>query len=203
MPTAEEFLVDGLRDQGVPEEHIKTIVWLGRRKPLLTIVTSLAPELLFALNLMLLVARFLVVALTLFGFNASAADWFCEEAASQRDGNVVRTCGIGEARWEATARAQALETARLEFNRLCDLSSDCYGRPVSVRPGRTSCKKSKVGFQCHRLFIFTIDPEMTIVRERPRQVREGEVVPILSYMLSGKEFVAGPKGETMIRVPEE
>lgn len=88
---------------------------------------------------------------------AQAEGWLCQEVASQRSGNVVRSCGVGLGADENAARRDAFENARTEFNALCSASTDCDGHEVSVYPERTSCEpESGGGYKCYRLLVFTI-----------------------------------------------
>lgn len=89
----------------------------------------------------------------------SGPGWLCEEVASQRKGNSIYACGIGSGADETTARTQAFDNARAEFNQVCEASDDCRGRQVSVSPERTSCKKENANIKCYRLVVFQIgDP---------------------------------------------
>ena len=90
---------------------------------------------------------------------APAEGWLCTEAASQRSGDVIRSCGVGYGSDENGARRDAFDNARTEFSALCDVSDDCRGREVSVTPERTSCEPTvEGGYKCYRLLVFTLGP---------------------------------------------
>ena len=82
--------------------------------------------------------------------------WFCKEVSSQRAGNVIKSCGVGNGSDENAARAAAFENAKKEFGSVCTLSTDCRGRAISVTPERTTCEKEGAGYKCYRLIVFTI-----------------------------------------------
>lgn len=89
----------------------------------------------------------------------AAEDWFCKEVASQRSGNLVKSCGVGTGIDENAARSSAFENAKQEFGRLCTISADCRGRAVTVSPERTSCEKEEKNYKCYRMLVFAIgDP---------------------------------------------
>ncbi len=86
-----------------------------------------------------------------------AGKWFCEQESGKRDGTVIWSCGIGEGLNEAAAREAALRAAFREFHMICDSSADCYRRPVTTDPQRTSCKHLQNGLWiCTRLIISTL-----------------------------------------------
>lgn len=86
-----------------------------------------------------------------------SGSWMCEQTASKRNGSIIYSCGVGEGLTEGEARAQALRDAFREFNAICDESSDCKGRPKTVDPQRTSCKKDPKGYVvCYRLIVTTL-----------------------------------------------
>ena len=94
--------------------------------------------------------------LLIIGNNAySSNSWLCTEEASQRRGNSIYSCGIGEAGDEAEARLRALDSAKTEFSRLCEASDDCRGHKIDVEPGRTTCESGE-RYKCYRLVIFKI-----------------------------------------------
>jgi hypothetical protein len=98
-----------------------------------------------------------IIAISLFGSVAVAEGWLCTEAASQRSGDVIRSCGVGYGSDENAARRDAFDNARIEFGALCDTSDDCRGREVSVTPERTSCEPTADGgYKCYRLLVFTL-----------------------------------------------
>lgn len=85
-----------------------------------------------------------------------AADWLCQEEASQRHGNEIYACGIGAGKDENDARLDAFDNAKKEFERICQISDDCKGRMISVRPQRTACEQKPKNYSCHRLVVFEI-----------------------------------------------
>ncbi len=87
----------------------------------------------------------------------AATDWLCTEEASQRKGNAIYACGIGDGRDENEARSKAFLNAKAEFARICDASDDCRGHRVSAEPARTACE----GLRCYRLVVFTIGQSAT------------------------------------------
>lgn len=91
----------------------------------------------------------------------AAENWLCTTESSQARGNQVFSCGIGYGRDEDAARTKAFESAKSEFNRLCEISSNCRGRTVSVDPKRTTCDGENGKYKCYRLIVFTIGDEMS------------------------------------------
>ena len=101
----------------------------------------------------------LIALLALASFVSSAfavEDWLCKEVASQRSGNLIKSCGVGIGADENEARATAFENAKKEFGRVCTISSDCRGRSITVQPERTSCEKDQGKCKCYRLIVFSI-----------------------------------------------
>lgn len=100
--------------------------------------------------------RLLLMLLISLSFQARA-DWFCDSESGKREGFVIWSCGIGEGLDEGTAREKALQAAFREFELICANSSDCDGKPRTVDPQRTSCKRDSRGFvSCTRLIITTL-----------------------------------------------
>lgn len=91
---------------------------------------------------------FLLVILFVYSFNAHA--WYCYEVASERNGNVINACGIGEAVDEDSARKVALNNAYKELDLICSHSADCSDKALDITPLRTECKKVEEIFRCHR-----------------------------------------------------
>ena len=130
---------------------------------------------------------------------ALAEDWMCKEVASQRSGNIIKSCGFGNGADENAARSSAFQHAKKEFGSICAISSDCRGRAISVQPERTSCEKDGAGYKCYRLIVFTIgepvsDPPMTLSGNAvgepapgPGEVPPAEPTP-LADPLSKKEL---------------
>ena len=83
-------------------------------------------------------------------------DWLCTEAAAQKRGKAIVTCGIGEAATEAEARSLALANAKKEFHSLCD-EDDCKNHEVSLTPLRNECKTLKNDrIQCRRALEYEV-----------------------------------------------
>lgn len=86
----------------------------------------------------------------------AAESWLCTSESSQVIGDQVRACGVGHGPDEDAARASALTSAKAEFQGLCNASSDCPSRAVTVEPKRTTCEQSGKGWKCFRLLVFTM-----------------------------------------------
>ncbi len=99
--------------------------------------------------------------LSLFLIHAHAADsWFCTDESGKRNDNVIYACGVGESTYEHLARKYALDHAIEEFKTICDLSSDCRGRKITVEPKRMTCISNGPIIKCYRLIEVQIaDPE--------------------------------------------
>jgi hypothetical protein len=82
--------------------------------------------------------------------------WFCQHAASEKNGNSITSCGIGEAAKENEARKKALESALEEFDTLCERSIDCKSFETIVEPNRNDCQKIGKSFKCYRAITATI-----------------------------------------------
>lgn len=82
--------------------------------------------------------------------------WLCTEEASQRSGDVISSCGIGESESEGEARSMAFDNAKAEFARICETSSDCVGHEISTHPKRTSCEQKNGKYKCYRLVQYAI-----------------------------------------------
>lgn len=80
--------------------------------------------------------------------NANA--WYCLEVASERQGDIINACGIGEAVDEDAARKVALNNAYKELDLICSHSSDCADKELEITPLRTDCKKIENIYRCHR-----------------------------------------------------
>ena len=102
----------------------------------------------------------LIVILTLIVSSESiAADsWLCTEASSQRHGDSILACGIGNGKDENTARLTGFDNSKIEFDRICKSSDDCRNHNITVQPERTSCEKENGTYKCYRLIVFTIGP---------------------------------------------
>lgn len=97
--------------------------------------------------------KFTLLLLLLSANSFAAEDWFCSEESSEKRGNSIYACGIGEGPSESDARSSALDNAKLEFSKLCTISDDCRGHRVIARPARTTCEP---GYRCYRMVVFTI-----------------------------------------------
>jgi len=83
-------------------------------------------------------------------FSYPSLAWYCSEVASERNGDTINACGIGEAEDEDAARKIALNNAYKELDLICSRSADCAGRGLEISPLRTDCKKIDRTFRCHR-----------------------------------------------------
>jgi hypothetical protein len=91
--------------------------------------------------------------LILFAFSwisLNANAWYCLEVASERQGDIINACGIGEAIDEDAARKVALNNAYKELDLICSHSSDCADKALDITPLRTECKKVENIYRCHR-----------------------------------------------------
>jgi hypothetical protein len=89
-----------------------------------------------------------------------ADDWLCTEESSVRIGGAygsIHSCGVGEAPNESQARANAFDSAKAEFDRVCSNSVDCHRNSVVVEPARTTCSKNQDGYKCYRMVIFHLE----------------------------------------------
>jgi thiamine pyrophosphokinase len=105
--------------------------------------------------------RYLMLGL-LISSHLVAADWLCTEEASQRKGNSIYACGIGEGSDEGAARLTAFDAAKIEFSKICSASDDCKMHRIAVSPERTACEKSFGRFKCYRLIVFAIGEEVEL-----------------------------------------
>lgn len=80
-----------------------------------------------------------------------AADWFCSEESSERNGNTISACGIASHPDEATARNMAFHNARIEFENICKSSADCVAHYITMKPKRTDCHLHDGVYKCSRL----------------------------------------------------
>lgn len=99
-----------------------------------------------------------IIIMTLFCSQHIMADqWFCSEESGRREGNVMYACGVGESMSEGYSRERALSAAINEFKTICEMSSDCKDREISVEPKRLECQHDKSGIiRCYRLIVVTI-----------------------------------------------
>lgn len=82
--------------------------------------------------------------------------WFCTEASSKVIENQVHACGTAEAATEDEARAKAFDSAKEEYEKICDTSEACRGHEVAIDPRRTTCDSVKGKWKCFRLIVFDI-----------------------------------------------
>jgi hypothetical protein len=82
--------------------------------------------------------------------------WYCNEVASERNGDTINACGIGEAADEDLARKIALHNAYKELDLICSHSADCANRGLEIAPLRTDCKKIENLYRCHRGITATV-----------------------------------------------
>ena len=84
--------------------------------------------------------------------------------SSERNGDTINACGIGEAEDEDMARKLALNNAYKELDLICSHFADCARRGLLISPLRTDCKKVDLAYRCHRGITATVtdkvrDPE--------------------------------------------
>ncbi len=112
-------------------------------------------------------------------FSHSSLAWYCNEVASERNGDTINACGIGEAEDEDVARKLALNNAYKELDLICSRSADCAGRGLEISPLRTDCKKVDLAFRCHR----------GITARVTNQDRDPEQKALLEEVFVGKKIV--------------
>lgn len=106
-----------------------------------------------------------------FSYAMASENWFCTSEASRVDGNNIFACGVGEAPNEDQARSKAFESAKREFTQLCDASTSCKGRAVSVEPRRTTCEMVGRVMKCHRMLVFIVGKEMAKTVEARKEAK--------------------------------
>jgi|GEM_PF-4091086 len=84
------------------------------------------------------------------------AGWFCEQAASEKNGNNIMACGIGEGASEDLARKLALESAFVELDSICERSIDCRTFETLIEPQRNDCQKKGEKYRCIRAILAII-----------------------------------------------
>lgn len=109
----------------------------------------------------------------------SSWGWYCHEVASEKNGDIINSCGIAEAPDEDDARKKALENAYRELDLICNKSFDCAGFGLEITPLRTECKRINETFRCHRGITATINREKKISPELniyvPKKVMQVEL----------------------------
>lgn len=98
----------------------------------------------------------LVLIMMIFPSLVYADGWFCKDESSQKTDNIVKVCGIGEAKEEGPARIKALQNSQQEFYELCRMSSDCIDHYAVSAPLRTECTKEDGIYKCYRMVQYTI-----------------------------------------------
>lgn len=121
------------------------------------------------------------------------ASWFCQTAASERQGNVINTCGIASDQDEQTARLKALDAAAAEFNRVCDQSTDCRSHAVHTEPQRTDCNATAGIWKCYRMVSYVI--EIAQISVEHKIARDEETVKQKSHKIVGKIYKGMSKFE--------
>ena len=101
----------------------------------------------------------IVILLILNIHSTSFAGWFCKDVASERTGERLNTCGVGEGTSENEARADALEAAYKELDKICSKSADCNNFEITLRPLRNDCAKTPQGYKCYRGIEATISTQ--------------------------------------------
>jgi len=96
--------------------------------------------------------------LLLLSSTANAGGWYCKSVASEwvEAGKILRSCGIGKGDDENTARLDAYNNARKEFDVICNKDTTCANKVVNIDPQRSECSEDEDGFTCHRLFNYHI-----------------------------------------------
>jgi hypothetical protein len=89
----------------------------------------------------------------------ASESWLCTESSTRRSGTTIQACGVGLGADESEAKLKALAHAQIEFNVLCQASSDCQGRPVFADPKRTTCEKKNDKVECRRMVSFSFVPK--------------------------------------------
>jgi hypothetical protein len=102
-------------------------------------------------------------------------DWLCTEDGSQRNGSIVKACGVAIASDEPKARTLAMTYAREEFQQVCDASSDCVNHLVTMEPARTTCSVEGSMVKCYRLLVYHISEKQGISQAQvARQQKQRE-----------------------------
>lgn len=112
--------------------------------------------------------RYLILLFLLSGTVEASDDWVCRTQSSiSKAPGIITACGIGEARDERRARELAHAAAVSEFRATCDISEDCQGSGVLVRPERTECGKYEDGIRCYRAVTFYISEKPVATERQP------------------------------------
>lgn len=105
---------------------------------------------------------FMIISTKAFGVN-----WYCTDVASERMGNIIRACGVGEGGDENEARTKAFENAKNEFSNICSNSDDCKNHRITISPQRTACETRGKSHKCYRLIEFTILDRVNVLKPNP------------------------------------
>jgi hypothetical protein len=102
-----------------------------------------------------------LIVLLLLSNNAYATGWYCQSVASEwvEEGKTLRACGIGKGGDENTARQDASNNARKEFDLVCNKDTLCANKAINIDPQRSECTEDDEGFTCHRMFNYHITNE--------------------------------------------
>jgi hypothetical protein len=148
-------------------------------------------------------------------WSVPALSWYCNDVASERNGDTINACGIGEAGDEDVARKNALNNAYKELDLICSHSADCANRALEISPLRTDCKKVDLIYRCHRGITATVldkerDPQQKLVPDDvylPKQVvqidgREQFIkTSIVEFVTSPSDAVVYVDGVEICRTP--
>lgn len=131
--------------------------------------------------------------------NLALADWFCTHASSRRIGSTFEVCGTGKSEDEASARINAFDHAKLEFDKICSNSSDCRGQAHDITPGRSECVRRNNFFECKRFFQFELAKEDA---SSERAADETKVKNFIEKYISKRELIKrlGPPSEIVEQV---
>lgn len=143
--------------------------------------------------------KFTFLTLVLFIFfssEESSANWLCRVAASERNGDIINSCGVAEAPTETEARANARKAAFEELNSICSQSPDCANFEYTIKPLRTDCEKTSSGFKCYRGIEATIS-DVPRDPSRPRQGSEEILVPVKKTIIQD-DLLAGKIERTVV-----
>lgn len=117
--------------------------------------------------------KLLLLLVTLSFTDALAEGWYCAEVASEwlERGKILQACGIGKGADENTARLDAFNNARKEFELVCNKDTTCSNRVINIEPQRSDCIFKANGFICNRLFYYHISDleRRPTVQEEPKQ----------------------------------
>ena len=146
-----------------------------------------------------------MIGLLLFLLSYSPAyAWYCNDVASERNGDTINACGIGESSDEDVARKTALNNAYKELDLICSRSSSCADRALEIEPLRTDCKKLETTYRCHRGITARITDDERDLQQKT--LLEEIFVPKKIIEVDGREsfiktsivdFSTGPAGASV------